>query len=117
MSTPLSDPVTSGLITISNGAEAISVDIVYDSTFYQRVAAIATSTAFAVCREEDGGANIAGHPSRETRALQWFSQCSTSTWQIAMAMAVTQRNTINETSTSQEIADELAFLWDTLSGN
>jgi hypothetical protein len=117
MSTPLTDPVTSGLITLSNDEETISVDIVYDSAFYQRVAAITTSFAIGVCREEDGGANIAGHAFRASRALQWFTQCSSPSSQIAMAMALTASNTINEDSTSQEIADELASIWDTLSGN
>jgi hypothetical protein len=110
-------PVTSGLITLSNNEEAISVAICYDAAFYQRVAAIATTTAYAVCREQDGGASIAGHSFRANRALQWLTQCSIMSSQIAMAIAVTAANTINETSTSQEIADELARIWDTLSGN
>jgi hypothetical protein len=113
----MATPITSGLITISNEAEAISVAICYDPAFYQRVAAIATSTAYAVCREQDGGAEIAGHTFRASRALQWFTQSSSMASQIAMAMAVTQGNTITEASTSQAIADELAAIWDTLSGN
>ena len=113
----MSTPITSGLITVSNGAEATAVAIAFDPAFYQRVAAIATETAIAVCREQDGGSTIAGHAARASRALQWFGQCSTPSQQIAMAMAVAADNTTNESSTSQTIANRLAAIWDTLSGN
>jgi hypothetical protein len=113
----MSAAVTSGLITVANNAESMAVSITYDAGFYQRVAAITTETAFAVCRENDGGADVNGHVNRASRALQWFTQSTTASAQQAIAQAVASDNLTNESSTSQEIADRIAFLWDTLSGN
>ncbi|WP_435005150.1 hypothetical protein P12x_003044 [Tundrisphaera lichenicola] len=106
--------VTSGLITIGNGAEATAAALTYLPAFYQRVTHIAIMVAFAVLAEDP---TTTGNANRVSKASVWLAQSSDIGAQVRMAQAVLADLSITETSTSQAIADRLASIWDLIAGN
>jgi hypothetical protein len=109
----MSAAATSGVITVSDASEAFAVTYSYHPGFYQRCAHLMTMTCLAVCAESTATDN---HASRKSRALQWLSNCNDPGAQIALAMAVLADLSISFSSTSQQIADRIASIFDKLSG-
>jgi hypothetical protein len=109
----MSAPVTSGLVSIDNGAESSPVSSAYYGYWYQRVGQIMVTVCLAVLAEDPA---TDGHITRAGYARQYLATCHDQGRQIAITMMVMADGSITVSSTSQQIADRLASIFSPIAG-